>query len=342
MKKITFILFVALNTSVFSQATYKPTSEEFNQYHYLVSSAERMYKHDSALQAYSKFRDAIEGYKGIIHPTHYFDAGMSALKIREEFKALDFFEKAITNGFVVDSNKIKEINFQSQNTKKEFNANYKKWTDARDAKRNFTWEGDLYQAIVDGKKYQGANYKAAQEAYLACLKNKACNKKAPDFIAKYKLLREKQKFDSLQTLKLIADISKYGMFPNLSVLDKESCANARTILLNNDADKTNSQLNDLLFKALNNGDISPSFYAQVIDRRNTSNGLAPEFYEPITGYEKTIANVMPAANAKRKTIGLYNIILPTKDKKPAATATKPAKGAVLPNKTEVDKNIYNY
>lgn len=341
MKKITFILFVALNTSVFSQTVYTKTSEEFNQYHYLVSTAERMHKNDSALQAYAKFRDAFEGYNGTVHPSHYFDAAMSALKIREEFKALSYLEKAITNGFVLDSNQVKQVVFPSVNTKKEFNTNYKKWTDARDAKRNHEWEGNLYQSTVDGKKYQSANYKTATEAYLACLKNKACNKKAPDFIAKYKLVREKQKFDSLQVIKLLADISKYGSFPNLSVMDKESCATARNMLLNYDSDKTNSQLNDVLVKALNNGDISPAFYAQLIDRRNVMSGALPEFYEPITGFEKTIANVMPAANTKRKTIGLYNIILPTKDKKPATTA-KPAKGATAPVTKEADKNIYNY
>lgn len=343
MKKITFILFVALNTNVFSQVTYNKTSEEFNQYHYLVSTAERMYKNDSALQAYAKFRDALDGNTGGIHPSHYFDAAMSALKIREEFKALSYLEKAITNGYVIDSNKLKQVVFQSVNTKKEFNANYKKWTDARDAKRNFEWEGELYQSTVDGKKYQSATYKTAIEAYLACLKNKACNKKAPDFVSKYKLVREKQKFDSLQVVKLLSDISKYGSFPNVSVMDKESCATARNILLNYDADKNNSLLNDMLFKALNNGYISPVFYAQVIDRRNVMNGSLPEFYEPITGYEKTITTVMPAANAKRKTIGLYNIILPSKDKKPAVTATaKGAKGAVTPATKEADKTIYTY
>ena len=51
--------------------------------------------------------------------------------------------------------------------------------------------------------------------------------------------------------------------------------------------------------------------------------------------------MLPAANAKRKTIGLHNIILPSKDKKPVTTA-KPAKGAVVSTIKETDKTIYNY
>jgi hypothetical protein len=57
------------------------------------------------------------------------------------------------------------------------------------------------------------------------------------------------------------------------------------------------------------GNVSPEFYAMLIDRRNVMNGLLPEFYEPITGYEKTIGKEIGVANKKRRTIGLYPIKL---------------------------------
>lgn len=343
MKNIFLTIVISLTcTKSFSQVIYSATSEDFNQSHYLISSAERMYQNDSALQAYAKFSDAFNSTNSGINPTHYFSAAMSALKIREEFKALTYFEKAIKNGLVVDSNKLKTISFQNVNTRKEFNTNYKTWTDARDANRNYTWESDLYQATVDAKKYQSSTYNSAIDYCVACLKNKACSKTTPDYKSKYKLVRDKQKADSAIAVKVLADITKYGKFPNLSVIDNESCNYARKLLLNYDADKNNTQLNPILFKAINDGFISPAFYAEVVDRRNVMDGLAPEFYEPITGYEKTISNVMPAANAKRKTIGLYNIMLPSKNKKPTVTNTKAAKGAKAPVSIETDNTIYNY
>lgn len=345
MKKTAIILFICLSVNAFSQVVYTKTSDEFNSFHQNVVSAERMLRNDSALQAYAKFTDAFEQYKGNVNPNHYYKAAIACLKIREEFKALSYLEKAITKGYVLDSNEVKVVNFSSPNTKKEFNTNYPQWTATRDANRNHTWEGDLYQLSEEAKKYQNPKYKTATEAYLACLKNKACNKKAPDFVAKYKLVREKQKADSVVVATLLADIKKHGSFPHLGIVDADACKQVKQLFLNYDADKDNKQLNDLLFKALNDGHISPAYYAEIIDRRNVMSGLTPEFYEPITGYEKTIANVMPAANAKRKTIGLHNIILPSKAKKPATTA-KPANGKGPAKPTAVtavdDKLIYKY
>ena len=39
------------------------------------------------------------------------------------------------------------------------------------------------------------------------------------------------------------------------------------------------------------------------------NGSTPEFYEPLAGYEKTIGKEITAANNKRNSIGLYNIVI---------------------------------
>lgn len=345
MKKTAIILFISFSINTFSQVVYTKTSDEFNNFHQNVVSAERMLHNDSALQAYSKFRDAFDNYNGNIHPTHYFNAAMASLKIKEEFKALDYIEKAINKGYEPDSNELQKIIFFSPNTKKEFNSNYKKWIDARNSKRNLDWENILYEYTVSYKKYEAQNYKDALRNYKEIIKSKECKKKLdkPEGLLKFAV--EKIRYDSLQAVKLLSNITLNGEFPNLRILDAESCKTVRKILLNYDADKTNSSLNNTLFKALNDGYISPAYYAEIIDRRNVMSGLTPEFYEPITGYEKTIANVMPAANAKRKTIGLYNIILPGKAKKPATTA-KPAngKGPIKPATVNGadDKLIYKY
>jgi hypothetical protein len=70
-----------------------------------------------------------------------------------------------------------------------------------------------------------------------------------------------------------------------------------------------------------------------VDRRNLMNGLIPEFYEPITGYEKTIGKELVGANKKRRTIGLYPIKL-------VSSAAPKSKD---PNaKKEVYKGLYDY
>jgi hypothetical protein len=102
--------------------------------------------------------------------------------------------------------------------------------------------------------------------------------------------------------------------------------------LNYDADKKNERLDGILYKALLEGNISPEFYASVIDRRNLMNGEMPEFYEPLTGYEKTIGKEIGNANKKRRTIGLYPIKL-------VSTAAPKTKD---PNAKKVYEGLYDY
>lgn len=308
--KTLYIIF-ALSTSLNALAQVKVTvpSADFISFHNNVSTAERMFKNDSLLQAYAKYDIAFSEYKGSINPTHYFKAALCALKIREEFKALTFIEKAIVNGYKLDSVTKPMIVFVNQNTKNEYTANIGKWEAEADLKKNAAFENELLLIESNSKKFEGNNYKSAAEFCVSCLKNPKCNKTTPDYLSKYRLLKEKMIADSINAEALIKNIKQYG-FPNLALVNKKATEIARNILLNYDMDKKNERLDPILFKALNDGNISPAFYASVIDRRNIMQGNAPEYFEPLMGFEKTIGKDVVAANKKRNAIGLYNIIVP--------------------------------
>ena len=62
MKASILLLMIAFSTSIFSQAKYSTVSEDFIVYHENISTAERMYKNDSLLQAYAKYDIAIANY----------------------------------------------------------------------------------------------------------------------------------------------------------------------------------------------------------------------------------------------------------------------------------------
>lgn len=308
MKTSLFLLMFVFSLSTIAQTKYSTVSDDFISYHDNISAAERMFKNDSLLQAYAKFDIAFEGYKGAVNPGHYFRAALCAIKIKEEFKALHFLEKAIVNGYELDSAKRVVVTFYNQNTKKEFMENFPKWEETRVAARNTDWESELMATQEANKKFNTSKYTAAIDYCTACMKNKACNKTAPDFTSKYKLVKEKMKADSLSAATLLAKAQQLG-FPTVKLVGKKANEVAHSILLNYDSDKKNERLDGFLTKALTDGNVSPEFYAQLVDRRNVMNGLLPEFYEPITGYEKTIGKEIGVANKKRRTIGLYPIKL---------------------------------
>lgn len=299
---------VVFSMSVSSQTKYSTVSDDFISFHENVSTAERMFKNDSLLQAYGKFDVAFASYKGPVNPSHYFHATLCAIKIKEEFKALHFLEKAITNGYEIDSAKKVAVVFYNQNTKKEYFDNVAKWEETRDASKNYDWTNELYASYESNKKYTLVKYTSAVEFCSSCLKNKAYNKTNPDYVSKYKLVKEKMKADSVAAAALLKNIQQFG-FPTMKLVGKESSDIARVILLNYDADKKNERIDNILSKALLDGNISPEFYAELVDRRNIMNGIVPEFYEPITGYEKTIGKDVAVANKKRNSIGLYNIVI---------------------------------
>ncbi len=308
MKTSLFLLMFVFSLGTIAQTKYSTVSDDFISYHDNISAAERMFKNDSLLQAYAKFDIAFEGYKGAVNPGHYFRAALCAIKIKEEFKALHFLEKAIVNGYELDSAKRGMVTFYNQNTKKEFMENFPKWEETRVAARNTDWESELMATQEANKKFNTSKYTAAIDYCTACMKNKACNKTAPDFTSKYKLVKEKMKADSLSAATLLAKAQQLG-FPTVKLVGKKANEVAHSILLNYDSDKKNERLDGFLTKALTDGNVSPEFYAQLVDRRNVKNGLLPEFYEPITGYEKTIGKEIGVANKKRRTIGLYPIKL---------------------------------
>lgn len=309
IKKVLFLFSLALALVSGAQTKYSFPSEDFISFHQTVSVAERMFKNDSLLQAYAQYDIAFSNYKGAINPSHHFKAALCALKIKEEFKALTYLEKAIRNGYEVDSMYMDRIVFNNQNTKKEYTSKMPQWESERDALKNRSWENEIYGSVEGNKKYTSPTYKAAIDFCTTCMKNPKCSKTTPDYLSKYKMLKEKRKADSIQAAALLANIQQYG-FPSLKLMDKKACAIARNILLNYDADKTNTRLDPMLFKALTEGQISPAFYAEVVDRRNLMSGIAPEFFEPLMGYEKNIAKDLVQANKRRNKIGLYNIIVP--------------------------------
>lgn len=306
MKASLFLLLVIFSLGGLAQAKYSTVSEDFITFHDNISAAERMFKNDSLLQAYAKFDNAIAGYKGAVNPGHYFRAALCAIKIKEEFKALHFLEKAILNGYEIDSTKKELVAFFNQNTKKEYLDNIAKWEATRNTSRNTTWESELIVSAEANKKYNAVKYTSAVEFCSTCMKTKTCSKTSPDFLSKYKTVKEKMKADSVSAVLLLAKIQQFG-FPTMKLVGKKANDIAHAILLNYDADKKNERIDGILYKALMDGNISPEFYAKIVDRRNTMNGLSPEFYEPITGYEKTIGKDVAIANKKRRTIGLYPI-----------------------------------
>ena len=307
--KLYTIITFSFSLNVLAQVKFTVPNADFISFHSNISAAERMFKNDSLLQAFAKYDIAFSNYKGNVNPSHYLKASICALKIREEFKALNFLEKAIVNGCELDSTTEPLIVFYNQNTKNEFAANINKWETERNSKRNQTFETELLSIEINSKKFEGTNYKTASEYCISCLKNPKCNKTTPDYLSKYRLLKEKMIADSVNAENLTKNIKKFG-FPNLALVNKKATDIARNILLNYDMDKKNERLDPILFKALNDGDISPAFYASIIDRRNIMQGNAPEYFEPLMGFEKTIGKDVTAANKKRNAIGLYNIIIP--------------------------------
>lgn len=332
MKNLIFLILIVCNLNLLAQAKYSTASDDFIAFHENISAAERMYRNDSLLQAYAKFDIAFANYKEQVNPGHYFRAAMCAIKIREEFKGLHFLELAIVNGYEIDSLKKREVVFYNQNTKKEYADNISKWENTRNAAINVNWQEELIKSAIVRSKPAEAKYNDALKYCLNCMKSKTCSKTTPDYLSKYKVVKERMKVDSIAAAALLSSIQQNG-FPSLKVVGKKANEIAKNTLLSYDSDRNNERLDNVLFKAMQEGNISPEFYASLVDRRNTMNGLSPEFYEPMTGYEKTIGKEIAVANKKRSAIGLYPIKLMS------ASAPKP-KGAVASKK--VSTQLYDY
>lgn len=332
--KLLLIICFFIVLKVGAQTKYSTVDTVFINFHKNISTAERMFKKDSLMQAYAKFSNAFDNYTGEVNPSHFFNAALCALFIKEEFKALYFLENAIKSGYDMDSSKMIAVVFYNQNTKKVYLDNVSKWTAEGKANRNMNWQNELYLTNENSKKYATPLYKAAFDFCTKCMSTPSCNKETPDYKLKYKMVKEKRKADSLAAISLMKNIKQFG-FPNLKLLDKRACTYARSVLMNYDSDSKNELLNDMFVKALLAGQISPEYYATVLDRRNILKGLGMIFYEPNLGYEKTIGKEVVAVNEKRKSIGLYPIVIlnasatKVKPKDPKAPKVKEEKSGNL-------------
>lgn len=306
---ILLFLCSSLSVQIEAQTKYSTPTDDFVNFHKHISTAERMYKNDSLLQAYAKFDIAFNSYNGAVNPTHYFKAALCAIKIKEDFKAIAFLEKAISNGYEPDSITKLSIKLNNQNTIKEFNSNMPNWETTRESNRKKEFETEILTNADANKKYKSSNYTTAVTYCSACFANPKCNKTLPEFTSKYKLVKEKIKADSVIAVTLLASIRNYG-FPGTNLVSKKASELACEMLLNYDADKKNERIDDVLFKALNDGHISPAFYAKLIDRRNIMNAQKPEFYEPVMGFEKLPAKDIAIANKSREKLGLPNLVIP--------------------------------
>jgi hypothetical protein len=331
MKTLFLFVIMVFGSGIFAQVKYSVVSEEFINFHGNVSSAERMFKNDSLLQAYGKYDYAFSNYNGAVNPRHYYRAALCAIKIKEEFDALKYIEKAIVGGYELDSAKKAELGFYNKNTKKEYLDNIASWEETRLAARNSDYENELKANFEANKKYTSKRYTDAVDAYLKCLNTKNCSKTTPEFLSKYRVVKEKMKADSMSAAALLNNINAYG-FPTMKLVGKKANEIAHTVLLNYDADRNNEQLDAVLYKALLLGNISPEFYASVVDRRRVMSGELPEFYEPLNGYEKTIVKFIGLANKQRRAIGLYPIKL-------VSTAAPKSKD---PKAKDVDTGLYDY
>lgn len=332
MKNLFFIALTFFGLrSIAQQAEYSTPSADFISFQENLSTANRMFKNDSLLQAYGKFDVAFASYKGAINAGDYFRAAICAINIKEEFKALDFLEKAVVNGFEIDSSNSQHVSFFNQNTKKEYLDGINKWHEQALQYKNVQYENDIKILAENAKKYNTTKYTNAIQGCIDCMKSKNCNKTTPDYQSKYRLVKEKMKADSITAEELLKKIQING-FPSIKTVGKKASDMGRLILLNFDADRNNKRLNGLLYKALAEANISPEFYATLIDRRNTLNAGAPEFYQPSTGYEKTIATTLNAINKKRNSIGLYQLVAPK------LNAPKPKDPKVI----KVETTLYDY
>lgn len=113
-------------------------------------------------------------------------------------------------------------------------------------------------------------------------------------------------YDSLNTHCLLKNIDKFG-FPSADKVSNKYYFFAQVIFTHADFDKENNLLGDLLYDAVEQGMMSPSDYAQIIDRRCNFNGKPYVFFEIPLGYEKLDQEEKNKVTIRRKKIGLRSV-----------------------------------
>ena len=110
--------------------------------------------------------------------------------------------------------------------------------------------------------------------------------------------------DSLNTYELLENIKKRG-FPSSDKVGFRGYYNATIILLHADFDKNHELLGDLMLKAIGEGKLRPGIYAEIIDRRSTSEELL--YYQVPFGYFELTEDKKNAITERRNKIGLRSV-----------------------------------
>ncbi len=336
MKHNILLLFcITLFATAYSQVQVEQsaTPDAFNQFHKSIIQAERLFRNDSLLQAYGKYKFAIDNYQNTIHFSHYLKLAVSALKIKEELQSLKYLEKAVIGGFYIDTMYHRIFKYETPNTKAAFEANYTKWNEKLLTRRNAEFENRIYWINNEFKKFEKPNYIKAVEYFTACeIKSENCKAGTPDYVANKKLMSEKKANDSTLLAELIININQF-QFPDESAVNSETYKLLLNFILNYKFDYDNSILNSILYKALLNGKISPAFYASVIDKRLMTLGLKPKFYQLPEAANMAAQGNANFINNVRFTIGLHpmmKFVAPSAANKKA----KPGKPAIVKPKID--------
>jgi len=112
--------------------------------------------------------------------------------------------------------------------------------------------------------------------------------------------------DSLNMISLLSKIEKFG-YPGEKLIGHASAFNAFILILHMDRDKNNKIFKPILEKAYNNGQIWPSGYAWIIDRRRAwgDEKLEPYYYHmPSREFDSFNQVKIDEINRRRDSIGL--------------------------------------
>jgi hypothetical protein len=112
--------------------------------------------------------------------------------------------------------------------------------------------------------------------------------------------------DSLNMITLLSQIEKKG-YPGEKLIGHTSAINAFIIILHMDRDRNNEIFKPILDEAYNNGQLWPTGYAWIVDRRRAwgDDQLEPYYYHmPSKEYEKFDLQRINEINRRRDSIGL--------------------------------------
>jgi len=147
----------------------------------------------------------------------------------------------------------------------------------------------------------------AKYLYDEYIKDTTLNRQTSEFLDARKLMLEWWQVDSTNVYKLLSLIKENG-FPSEKIVGKKTYKRAFIILLHFDKDNNNQTLKPIIDKALIEGDLRPSHYAWIFDRRLSWVQGKDAYYHQLPGgpgniNEKEIIEI----NSRRKEIGLRKL-----------------------------------